>query len=99
MNIKEMSEDQVESLINEYTDINDEMKALKKKQDKIKAIYTEWLDNMGATSVTTAKFTAKLSSRKGTVDMKILQRDYKISDAELELFRKAPSKFWVVKKI
>ena len=99
MKATEMTEMQIESLINEYTDINDEMKALKKKQDKIKAIYTEWLDNIGATSVTTAKFTAKLSSRKGSIDMKILQRDYKISDTELELFRKAPSKFWVVKKI
>jgi len=93
-----LTQDQVEGLINEHIELGEQIKALKKRDDEIKAKYTHWLDNVGAAKVQADTFTATKSKRKGAVDLKKIQIAYKIPDYELETYRKDGSEFWTVKK-
>ncbi len=93
-----LTENEVEQLINEHIQIGEQMKALKTKDDAIKKQYIEWLDSVGAAKVRADTFTATKTKRKGGVDVKQIQIKYKISDMELNDFRKADTEFWTVKK-
>ena len=94
----ELTEQQVEGLLNEYVDIAAQIKELKAKQDAAKGQFVPWLEKVGAKKVSTKTFTASLSTRRGNVDMKKIQIAFKIADADLEAYRKPSSESWTVKK-
>ena len=96
--LDQLDEIEVESLINEYTELQTQIKELKSQAEKARKKFTYWLDNQGATRCATRTFVATKQTRKGVVDIKQIQTKYGILDSELENYRKQPTQYWSVKK-
>jgi len=92
------TEDEIEEMILKHVEIGQQMAELKKEDDKLKAVYTDWLNNIGASSVNAPGFTAKLNTRKGAVNWKAIQTTHGILDSELDATRAPSNTYWTVKK-
>ena len=96
--LDQLDEIEVESLINEYTELQTQIKELKSQAEEARKKFTYWLDSQGATKCATRTFVAAKHIRKGIVDIKQIQAKFGILDSELNYYRKQPTEYWSVKK-